>query len=472
MCYENEILSVIPFKKNFFDFIFSSGKSIIMDYSHMDKEIIISDATGSISLGDQKQRTEISSIQGLQKTMNGLVQAVLEIINKTGIYYPGIELGNMFTMTAQGNNADVDLPKNYYNSSFLVCPSIEPLPLRISIQPEDIKFFIDQLVFDILYDKYRRESPLLTLRQYSISHSQYVWSDVSDGKLFSDTVRKCIVAAIPRQIATMKTPALRANIQKLGVDPDAYFEYLAKLNEPFGTEKKKPKIIWDYIYYNGTQKLITGKQYKRSFYKSDNYSRNVIADIFDTYDKFVSTVFIKEQGDDKDYFQRSMDFFHLEIYKRIDFIYKLACRLEGADSPFIDKNHALVKRFHPKVLGIYADNNHPVFGTRFNYYRPMLMLEESWQKQKKYVEPMFFDTLQKHQLVRAKAYELFRYHNKFVSENYTEISSFIRDHYNILAYHDPKKIWIQKDKKTTHNKNIRVSKALEINEALFGNSNK
>lgn len=457
MNYNVETLEIITKSGQFFDFALKSGHPIIIDYSFMNREIIVA-ADGITSLGNVKKKKGISFIHVLRQVFNELISNVEVIINRNGVYDIGIDLGDNFT------------------SAF----TIESPPFRVDIQPKDRDLLIDQLIFDILCDKYLAECPRMTLQQYSLSNSHYIWGDVTDSKLQADTIRKCVKAAILRQIDIMNRPALRADIEKLGISPDKYFAYLSKLSDPFmNTEVQtvrnivtKPKIIWDYIYYSGTQKLITGKQYMRSFSNHENYSRKAVAELFDTYDRFVKTVFMQETDDSKPYFYNSMNFYYLEIYKRIDLIYKLACRLEGEDSPVIDKNHALVKRFHPEVHSVYVKEKNHAFTTRYKYYRPMLMLEELWQQKKRYNEPMYLDTLQKHYMIRAKVYELFKYHYRFVSDNYDEISDFIRKHYNILGYHEPKKVWIHEDKKRKSEREARIIKALEINEALFGDSDK
>lgn len=473
MNYNGERPEVITKNGKFFDFALKSGRAVIMDYSLMDREIVISNTDGTLSIGnDRKNKKEIDSIHCLRKVMEELTSAVELIINRNGIYFDGIDLSNEFTLGVPEYHSGILLLEDCYNFESDAVFTTEPLPFRVHIRSEDRERFIDQLIFDVLYSKYRKESPQMTLRQYGVSRSRYVWGDVTDSNLITNTIRRCVEAAILRQIDIMNNPALRADIRKLGVNPDAYFAYLSRLNEPFGKEETKPKIVWDYIYYSGTQKLITGKQYMRSFSKNENYSRKVVAELFDAYDLFVSKVFMQATENNRDYFQKSLEFFHLEIYKRIDFIYKLASRLEAADSPVVDKNHALIKRFHPEVIGFYADKGRPAFGSRYNYYRPMLMLEELWQQEKLYEDPMYYDTLQKHHLVRAKVYELFKYHYDFVSDTYDEIASFIRERYNVLRYHDPQKVWIQKDGKTKTGREARVIKALEINEALFGDSGK
>jgi len=445
--YRNEKLAGITKGGKFFDFTLKSGHPAIFDYVQA-PEIIV-DVDGKITFGGVKEKKEIVSIQGLRETFTELITDTLNIVNQNGTYNIGVDVSNL----------------DY---------RIEPKPFRVNIRKEDMEFLVDQLVFDILFCKYFVESPQLTLQQYSLTHRGERWGSVIDDKLIVDTVRKCTSAAARRQADIFNSPALRRDIEKLGWDPDTYFEYITEFGTPFvnGAEQKivtKPKFVWDQLYYNGTQKLITGKQFARSFSKNNNYTHSDIVKMFDTYDRFVDNVFMREAQNGKDYFMKSLDFYALEIYKRIDFIYKLAVRLDSPDAPIISKNHPLVKRFHPEVIAKICFNaDSQCFGTEYRYYRPMLMLEDLWQQQKRYEEADFSDMMIKHQFIRAKVYELFRYHYKFESNDYEDIAKFIRERYNVLAYHESSKAWIQPDRRLKREREARVIKALKINEALFG----
>ena len=278
-----------------------------------------------------------------------------------------------------------------------------------------------------------------------------------------------------KQTAVYNSPWSRDEIVELGVNPDVYFEYFNQLSTSFSSGKrpkiqKKPKIKWDYIFYNANGKMITSKQFDRSFSKNGNYTHKALVKLFDEYDGYIDEVFMQPTINSKDYFLKSLDFYFLEIYKRIDFIYKLAVRLENSNLPVIDKKHVLVRRFHPKVCDVIEHDGlfEFVYNNRTAYYGPMLLLEDHWQQNESYNDPMHEDKWQKYYFIRAKVYELFQYHCQFISNDYDDISDFINKHYNILQYHEPKKIWIQEDKKLKADREKRIIKALEINEALFG----
>jgi hypothetical protein len=420
---------------------------VIIDYSYLDKKIYIPPDGDIMYTNDPKKKHEISTLSELRSMIGSFIELELQSI--------------------QGDVSVSNFPDNYF-APVITIPSF----FQIKIRPEDRELFVEQLMFDVLAWKYIEESPQMTLRQYSLTHSHDISDEVTDVNLHVDAVRKSMKSAISRQVNTMNNPAIRADIAKLGFDPDRYFEHLTQPNKPFKSDKKKPKTTLDNIYYNGAQNLITGKQYARSFIKGANYSRARIIEMFDDYDRFVHNKFMGESENSKDYFEKSLEFYFLEIYKRIDFMYKLAVRLEGSDAPSIDKEHPLVKRYHPIVLVARDSDGQLGFVEKHKYYRPMLMLEERWQKEELYKRNSYFNSLIGHHMLRAKVYEAFMYHCRFASNDYDEISTFIRDHYDVLSYHEPNKKWIHEDKEHKAEREIRVIKALEINEALFGDSGK
>lgn len=429
---------------------------MIMSYIKIDKEMSVNEETGRIVFSNTKKKRKLGSIRELEKSFDELLNAEEGIINRYGTYKAGIDLDNSILSNAE----------------------IIEAPIQMDISVEDRKLLINQLIFDILYDKYCKESPFMTLQQYSIYQSQYSWSGKqSDEKLRVEAIRKCLSSALRKQTAVYNSPRLRDEIVKLGVNPDVYLEYFNQLSTSFSSGErqaiqKRRKVKWDHVFYNANGKLITSKQFDRSFSKNGNYNHIALVKLFDEYDGYIDEVFMQPTASSKDYFLKSLDFYSLEIYKRVDFIYKLAVRLANMNAPVITSQHILVKRFHPYVCDTINNNGSLGFGTRIGYYKPMLMLEELWQQKELYNEPMHKDRWEKYYFIRAKVYELFNYHFQFESDDYDDISDFINEHYNILQYHEPKKIWIQEDKKLKADREKRIIKAWEINEALFGKSDK
>jgi hypothetical protein len=70
--------------------------------------------------------------------------------------------------------------------------------------------------------------------------------------------------------------------------------------------------------------------------------------------------------------------------------------------------------------------------------------------------------------LRARLYELFKYNYKFMPDTYRDISEFIREHYNMLPYHEKNKEWSYKKYENKQYKKMRIKNVLLINNSLFG----
>jgi hypothetical protein len=285
---------------------------------------------------------------------------------------------------------------------------------------------------------------------------------------------KAMRAEIKHEAAIKNNPKMREDFKKHGVNDDKYIDCFATLNDFFKTDKQRPKCAWDYIFYNAY--FITSKQYDRTFgidRKNRNYYYNEFIDDYNYCDNFVKTFMPTGGNINDDYFRKSMDFYHLEIYKRLDFIYKLAVRMESEGMVSIDKEDLRVKRFHPVVFLPHADdeNKYLKYCEKHKYYKPLLMIEEQWQEQKNYYTPAFFDVWQEQHLIRAKVYELFKYNYIFDSKDYEDISNFIHSKYDILSYHEKEKKWLNTEK-NPREQTQRIQNAEKINAALFWDSDK
>ena len=112
-----------------------------------------------------------------------------------------------------------------------------------------------------------------------------------------------------------------------------------------------------------------------------------------------------------------MDYYVLESYKRIDFIGKLITAIPKMRIAKIDREHFLVKRFHPYVSIPYEENDELYFAGKYKYYRPLFLIEEALHKQlqdnNKLDHSFYADQWLKHHIVKAKTYELFKYHFEY-----------------------------------------------------------
>lgn len=289
---------------------------------------------------------------------------------------------------------------------------------------------------------------------------------------------------------------LREQIKLLGVDPDKY----AKYYNPHMKENPhnmKPKFIWDMLYYNSCLDL-TSRQYRRQLTRDNrNYSYETIFADLKSYNDFATKLLSFEFESPKNYFRMTMEYYVLESYKRVDFIFKLIEALEPYEIAAIDRKHFLVRRFVPLVLVPFIQDDELLFPHDYKYYRPLFIIEDALLKEwlikkvqlgedfpleiqmvhnscEKYCQ----SELKKHHYVRAKAYELFKYHYTFCSDDYIEIKKFLCEYYNMRTYHQSTTFWnlIQNnnwkrmDAKVQQQLKEQVRHFLSINDAFFWKS--
>lgn len=425
-----------------FDFICDNGSALITDYRHLDKDVWASNSI-EVSLGNEKERISITSIEALKGMLNKILSAALEILSNHTPFDPG----NPYTH-----------------------PDFNGLKMDL---------LVDQLVFDVLFDKYIKESTLMTRNGYATHISKIVYCN--------DNQRLNRIPAIERNLArgmkdhynTMKYSEFREQLKMLGVDPDKYDEYYnPKIRD--NPNKKKPKFIWDQFYYNYGRKpivpisddecdpqtqyghsTITSRQYRRQLTRDNrNYSYEEIVNDLKSYNSFATMLLPAEYESYEKYFRMSMDYYALEAYKRVDFIFKLIDALDPDEIATIDKNHFLVRRFVPCVLVPFIQDGELHFNWKHKYYRPMFIIEdmllkelqikkvqlkEAFPQEEQAVnndcEKYYDSQLKKYQYVRAKAYELFKYHCIFHSNNYVEIKRFLRECYDMRSYHQSNTFW-------------------------------
>ena len=131
MNYNEETPATISFPPEiFFDFVYKDRHPVIINYQFMDRELII--RPGGNILGGIKKKEEICSIPHLEQTFDKLITCVQFILNQYNVY-------------------DVD---SVLENAVLDTYDIELLPVNADIQSENRKLIIEQLVFDILRDKY------------------------------------------------------------------------------------------------------------------------------------------------------------------------------------------------------------------------------------------------------------------------------------------------------------------------------
>lgn len=560
----NDLHPIVDEKSGkFLDFALKTGHPIITDYSRIDREIVVKD--NLLTFGNQKKKVKIDSIDHLGEIFLDLIRMIYKIqLNITDYAWSENEpLVHSWNSNRKKHLNDL---AEEHNEIWLLLAR--------------------QLVFDVLYDKYIKASPQLTLNEYCERHIDFNWDssliqkiagkktnelgnnpdkyiecmklglakinykkklaferdnfekmpfiqklkpsidfinvhieefskidpiekvaklntykktavtveelaaiealmedvktlnfdleDYIDDLLIElikakDRFTKGLRAQIIKEVNIKNNSALKNTAKKFGVNPDKYLERVGTVNEVFKTDLKRYKHEWDYIYYN--RYMITARQYDRHFgidrEKRSYYYNHFVRD-FNAYDCFAERLLPKDCDTGYEYFRKSMDFYHLERYKRLDYIYKLAVKMESIALTDINKDYFLVKRFHPCVFRPLMDNenNCPRYSHNHKYYLPLLFIEEMWLKKENLDSQKLF---LEYNILRAKAYELFQYHFYFDSKDYDDMARYVRNHYNLSNYHTPKKAWYNEEKKSRA-QTIRIQNADIINKALFWNS--
>lgn len=327
----------------------------------------------------------------------------------------------------------------------LMVQSISPQNISLEIEYSMIEPLVEQVMFDILFDKYIIELKPINLHTYSDKMAETLGEKGTDRIYRTKAIEGQISRGIKKSRDEFKDPFIQNQIAMLGFSPDTYRE-LYTLPPRESLHKEKPKYIWDFFFYNFGQGTITSRQYRR---QCNTKSRDYLCEDFfnELYEhkKLVSFLLPDENTEPNKYFSKIMDYYVLESYKRIDFMIKLLPLLSKIDKTKIDKDFFLLKRFHPKVLVPYIKHGKIQFGYKVKYYKPMFMLEDRLQKKIEqdldFQEGTYGTTLINCQIIRAKAYELFNYHYFFTSTNYDQIKKFLRESYDLESYHKSNDFW-------------------------------
>lgn len=449
---------------HFLDFTLKSGLPLYTDYHLLDKEIVLCKNGSELKLAEKKCRLKISSIEKLTRIFEKLVLAIVEIFHTNSICDIA---GTPFVSKDKERHSLAALHMYSYHLDFT--------HLKIDL-------LVQQLIFDVLFDKYLNEAEKITLGKYSKQISSMLYTDKPQRLTAEDAIYRNLKRGIEHNYLMKKlSPQLREDLVLLGVDPDKYNQYFnPKVKE--NPNKKKPKPVWDYFYYN--RNMITYRQYRRELKKDGNYSYEQFVKDLTEYNGFVKKLLPAYNESPKKFFTMSMDYYVLESYKRIDFICKLITTIPKERIAEIDREHFWVKHFHPCVLIPYEKNNNLYFAEKCKYYRPLFLIEEALHKHQQDANKLdlsfYADQLLKHHIIRAKAYELFKYHFEYISSDYSEIKKFILQSYNMLSYHNSNKLckflegnsWNNLDNTSKKQIKIFLHDFIQINKALFWDSPK
>lgn len=390
-----------------FCFDHSDGRPLVVDYTRLDKELILSEDL-FLAVGAKKEHEIIESLGDFKKKVRALT--IRTVQSRSRHYLP-------------------------------------------PITTDDIEFVVNQIIVDILFNMYFVSLEKLTLNQYVVKSCKAL-SKTSTQDITA--TRKLMERAIKEEIKLYDDDTYKSRLVKLGRNPDSEKKYIGLLNDPFKQDKKRNKIEWDYFYYNYSSKLITSKQYKRNFSRDSKNSNDRYKKFIDNliaYDDFIAKILPTNNASDKDYFEKSMDYYYLERYKRLDFMYKLATKMNDLDFLNINRDHFLLKSFHPNVVCPSLNFQEEKLNLKVinKPYSPLVIFEDRLLENVLLVDDneinclydALFNALYN---IRAITYELFIYHYKFIPHDYYEVADFIRNHYPVANLHEPNKIWKEVEK--------------------------
>ena len=353
----------------FFDFATAYGSPKIFDYRYFDREIVIS-ADGGVEPGGVKKKQELTTIAELKLKVRELVSNVRDN------FYQSI------------------WEKTVHEEDPLFSQKMD---VYFNIKDEDVEFLVNQLVFDILYDKYKEASceDVMTLHEYCAKHAYY-WGRNSWVNSFTantsgenpdispedakEVMYRMMKRHIKRELKALNASESKELYAMSGIDISEDIDY-------FISTVRKPKITWDFFFHRGNNHIVTSRQYRRNFVLERESDYGTLAKELNDYDEYVKSVITKYQNDysDKAYFCKSMEFYTLEMQSRLDFMYKLACLLEGENISSVHKMRFLIEDFTPEVVCPYI--LHDVEGnsiqnvkTEHNYYFPFLLIEKTCVK--------------------------------------------------------------------------------------------
>lgn len=439
----------------FYDIYDKTKQSLFTEYSSFKNRLVYNYQTNELAFQEENTKHLFTSIGEMQTTLYNLIDAAIEGLCVCSIDAPEIKSNTII--------------QNLYNrqlSRFNILSSNDHKVLNKTL-------LCNQIVFDILFDKYLGESEIMTCNRFV----EKMYEKLK--KMYSiESLNKKISAALKTNYEKISNPTIEDELKRLGINPEKYTEYYYPVlhNNP---NRKKPEFIWNHFYFN--RNILTDRQYRRILKIDKNYSYDNFIDDLKEYKKYVENIVLPHENKSvKKYFIMSMDYYFLETYKRIDFIFKYVDTMLSAGLSKVDGNDYMLKRFTPIVLFPYIDKDNIQLGYKYKYYRPPIYIEDyllcQIRDSKEYDPCKFATLLLKYQLVRAKAYELFHCLCRYASDDYREIKTFISKNYNMISYHNSNKIWdtlcsfkkMDNEEKRTF-KNI-AKNFMFVNQAIFPKS--
>lgn len=289
---------------NFFDMVDKSGVCLITDYSSLYKNIIVSEEN-MVTLGKDKEKTKIPSIGSIKEILRALIQHNIKIFHEfCPVNYLYHDVG---TIRLSSHHPRFS-PKLKYYSNFMEI---------------NMDLLVDQLIMDILYEKYMNNSPSMTRWKYARHISNKLYHGSADKMIqpirCAKNINKALESVMENHTDRIPNQILDPQLKALGINPENYhLFYIEKMRQ--NSVPKKAKVIWDYLYYNShtypedlvtdenyeeskKQRIsITTKQYRRRLTrKGNNYPYKQIIEDLQKENDFINKMFFShcssDQGD-------------------------------------------------------------------------------------------------------------------------------------------------------------------------------
>lgn len=200
MCTNIGELSAKSYDGRFLDFTLKSGLPLYTDYHSLDREIVLCKDGSGIKLGEKKCRLKISSIGELKRRFEKLVLAIVEIFHTDSMY-------------------DIaGAPVIHKDEERQTLAALHIHSYHLDFSHLKIDLLVQQLIFDLLFDKYLNEAEKITLGKYSKQISSMLYTDKTQRLTSEDAIYKNLKRGIEHNYLMKKlSPQLREDLILLGV---------------------------------------------------------------------------------------------------------------------------------------------------------------------------------------------------------------------------------------------------------------
>lgn len=216
--------------------------------------------------------------------------------------------------------------------------------------PDDIaSYIVNQTAVDIICKNYINSEPPLNVNEYSDNLCAFLYGyyysnyskDYTDEVAFRRSVYDRVTRFAKKHIATEEKR-------------DTWNQ---KFIGPINNCKENHKLIWDYCYINGNRSLLTAKQYNRKLNKKmGNNTNTEITQSLNEYNKLINEwMHFDDKATSKDKFDRTIRYYFIESYKRIDLFLALSSELYKLSTKKVSMKHFFDKR----LLELTQELQHP-----------------------------------------------------------------------------------------------------------------